>query len=230
MEKMTPARELIISTLREKACTKQEVYKITLGFFEELKIVLKDICNDLTEALKDCSPEVRIAYEDKGQFEAELTFGGDILVFTMHTNIFNFDSSHYVHNLQYVKDDPSRSYCGTIQVYNFLADSFRFNRQNDLGYLIGRLFINKEKHFFVEGKRQLGYIYNDFEKATLDNEKLRDLIESAILFSIDFDLLSPPYYTVQEMTVFEKIQQTGTMAIRTAKRLGFRFEADTDQV
>ena len=33
---------------------------------------------------------------------------------------------------------------------------------NDLGYLIGRIFINHENHFMVQGKRQLGFLYNDF--------------------------------------------------------------------
>ena len=44
-----------------------------------------------------------------------------------------------------------RTYCGVINMYNFLSDSFKYNRENDLGYLIGRMFINKE-NTFVEGK------------------------------------------------------------------------------
>jgi len=33
-----------------------------------------------------------------------------------------------------------------ISIYNFLSDSFKFNRVNDIGYLIARVFTNKENH------------------------------------------------------------------------------------
>ena len=55
-----------------------------------------------------------------------------------------------------------------INIYNFLADSFKYNRLNDVGYLVGRVFLNKDLHYFVEGKRQLGFLYNDFV-----NDKLK---------------------------------------------------------
>ena len=67
----------------------------------------------------------------------------------MHTNTFSFDKSHQIWNSSYVKEDEYKAYCGVINVYNFLSDSFKYNRANDLGYMIGRLFINKEKHFFT---------------------------------------------------------------------------------
>jgi hypothetical protein len=42
-------------------------------------------------------------------------------------------------------------YFGVVNVYNFLSDSFRYNRERDLGYLVARIFLNKEGHFFVQG-------------------------------------------------------------------------------
>ena len=35
------------------------------------------------------------------------------------------------------------TFCGIINIYNFLSDSFKYNRESDLGYLVGRIFINK---------------------------------------------------------------------------------------
>ena len=37
-----------------------------------------------------------------------------------------------------------------------------------MGYCIGRIFINKENHYFVEGKRQLGFLYNDFMNSKMN--------------------------------------------------------------
>ena len=53
---------------------------------------------------------------------------------------------------KYVKEDKMRSFCGVIHVYNFLNDSFKYNRLNDVGNLVARIFVNKDKHFFVEGE------------------------------------------------------------------------------
>ena len=174
--------------------------------------------------------KVKITYEDKGTYECNMTFGGDLLIFTMHSNIFTFDQNHFIHNLNYIQEDSSRAYFGLIQSYNFLADSFKFNRANDIGYLIGRTFINKERHFFVEGKRQLGFLYNDLENSVLDIDKINEIIESTILYCLNFDLLSPPYQTVQEITVSDKIQQSGILAVKTGKRLGFKFQKDSDRL
>ena len=55
---------------------------------------------------------------------------------------------------KYVQKDELNSYSGIINIYNFLTDSFKYDRIDDLGYLVGRLFINRHSHYFVEGKRQ----------------------------------------------------------------------------
>lgn len=117
-----------------------------------------------------------IDYKDKGEFEIELRVAGDILFFYMHTNIFEFEKSHPLWKTSYLKENEFNSYCGTIQIYNFLSDSFKYNRMNDVGYMIGRIFINKDAHFYVEGKRQLGFLYNDFANAVIDKSSLRAVV------------------------------------------------------
>jgi len=121
------------------------------------------------------------------------------------------------------------SYCGVINIYNFLADSIRYERMEDIGYLVGRLFINKDNKYFVEGKRQLGYLYNNFAKSVIDKQKIKSIVESAILYCLDFDLLVPPYDTVKIVTVAEMSDKINNSKIQTGKRLGFKFYADDDQ-
>ena len=129
-----------------------------------------------------------------------------------------------------MRDDASRSFVGKILVYNFLTESMTYNRPNDLGYLIARIFINKENHYFVEGKRQLGFLYNDFSSLEFNEEAVRKLLESAILYSLDFDPFTPPYDQVIQVTVGE-IQETEVQAkIATGKRLGFRFQTDSGAI
>src|SRR6218665_3223921 len=150
-EKPTP-RDLILRTLKEKSSVKQDVYANTLKAFKTMKAVAKALAADLKKEASEIDKRVVIDYKDKGEFEFELRVAGDLLIFSMHTNIFEFDKNHQMWRNSYIKEDNSRSFCGIINIYNFLNDSFLYNRVNDLGYVIGRVFVNKEDHYFVEGK------------------------------------------------------------------------------
>ena len=223
-------KALIIETLKEKACLKQKVFRQTIEIFQDFKTQGETLVNELGAEMEVVDKDVIIEFIDKSDHEFHIKFGGDILVFYMHTNVFDFERSHNIWNNSYVKDDELRVYCGMINVYNFLADSFKYNRINDVGYLVARCFFNKDKHYFVEGKRQLGFLYNDFINEVISTEKIRAIIESTILYSMDFDLLTPPYSTMQEVSVNDIIEVTNTMSIKTGKRLGFKFQADNDLI
>jgi hypothetical protein len=229
MEKQSP-RELILRILKEKSSVKQDVYANTVQVFKTMKATAKTLAADYKKEAAAIDKRVVIEYREKGEFEFELRVAGDLLIFAMHTNIFEFDKSHPIWKNSYIKEDHSRSFCGIINVYNFLNDSFVYNRVNDLGYVIGRFFINKENHFFVEGKRQLGFLYNDFVHSVVTEEKIREVLESSILYCLSFDLFTPPFDAVKEVSVQDMQAASESMQIKTGKRLGFRFQADNDSI
>lgn len=229
MEKKQDTRELILKTLSEKSVLKQDVYAQTVKVFDHFRTVLKEVAADLTKKMAEVDKRVVIEFRDKGEFELEMRVAGDILVFYMHTNVFEFDRSHSIWKTSYVRENEFNSYCGLINVYNFLSDSFKYNRINDLGYMIARIFINRELHYFVEGKRQLGFLYNDFVHSVIDKDKVTAIVESLILYCLAFDLFTPPFDAVKEVTVMEIQEATSQMQV-TGKRLGFRFQSDNDQI
>ena len=210
-----------------KTNLKQEVYRKTNSSFALLKEVLKEIADDYRDKLKDKVDEnVLPVYQEKGLFETEFRIGGDLLIFSMHSNVFVFNREHPIWQLDYVKTAPMNSYCGVLSIYNFLADSFKYNRYEDLGYLIARIFVNRENHFFVEGKRQTGEVVKDFGSDELTKENLKTIIEIAIQYAIDFDLLVPPYDQVKIVTVEQMHAEINHSRIQTGKRLGFKFNSD----
>lgn len=223
------AQDLILKSLKEKSSMKQDVFHNTIETFKLLKTVVKEVSAELKEYNK-IDKRVIVEVKEVGEYQVQIRVAGDTVIFYMHTNIFEFDKSHRIWKTSYVKDDNNRSFCGMIQVFNFLADSFKYNRVNDLGYLIGRIFINKESHYFVEGKRQLGFLYNDFVNTTIDKAALKAIVESAILYCLNFDLFTPPFDSVKEVTVSDIQAVENSMQISTGKRLGFRFQSDTDQI
>ena len=114
-------------------------------------------------------------------------------------------------------------------MYNFLSDSFKYNRIDDVGYLIARILINKEEHYFVEGKRQVGTFYSNFNKSVLNQSAMQNIIDSAINYCLDFDLLVHPYDMVKEVSVQEMQTVIQSLRLKTGKRLGFRFQADHEK-
>lgn len=222
--------DLIKQTLLEKAALKQDVYAKTLAHFTDLKGILKELTEHFIKEVSAVDNRIRISYLEKGEFESLVYFASDALLFVQHTNIFQFDSDNSLWKTQYLKEDADRGYCGIINVYNFLADSFKYNRVNDVGYLIARIFINKDGHFMVQGKRQLGFLYNDFINSVLDKEKLTAVAQSIILYAIDFDLYTPPYDNVKEVTLGEMQAMSDMLQVKTGKRLGFKFQADSDDI
>lgn len=220
----------IVSVVQDKASLKQEIYRNTLLTFETFKKEGQALIEELKGKMSTFDKDVILEFTEKGEFEFQLKIGGDIILFYMHTNVFDFDKTHSLWKTAYVKSDSSRTYCGMINIYNFLSDSFKYNRFDDSGYLIGRAFINKENHFFLEGKRQLGFIHNDFANDTIDQADIKEVIHQAVLYSMDFDLFAPPYKHVQEISVGQLLQEASGMRLKTAKRLGFKFSFDEEEM
>jgi hypothetical protein len=220
---------LILKTLKEKSTTKLKIYNNTLKVFNELKQVANEFAKETKLETAKINKDIVIGFHDEGEFEAKLQVAGDMLLFLMHTNIFEFPKDHNIMKSSYMKKDKLLSYCGIIYVYNFLADSFKYNRTNDAGYLVARIFINKESHFIVEGKRQFEFLNNTFASGVINKKILRKILETAVLYCLEFDLLLPPYDTMQEINFGEMQEYSTTLNIKTGKRLGFRFQTDPDE-
>jgi hypothetical protein len=229
-DKIKADRSKIIGIVKDKSVLKQDVFQITKDSFRELKSVLEETVSDLKSNFGDYDERVNFDYKDQGDFQAEMKVAGDVLIFFMHTNVFQFEKTHSLWRSSYFKDDPARSYVGVINVYNFLADSFKYHRTQDLGYLIARIFINKDGHFLVQGKRQLGFLFNNILEMELDRSHMADVVNSCILYTLDFDLFTPPYQAMEEVSVTDIESLSQHLTVATGKRLGFKFSHEEDDL
>ena len=223
----SPLREKILATIINKSTLKQHIFDNTFATFNELKDVLFEIASELDDELDGkLDKRVRIEYRDRGKFEAQLQVASDLLIFRMHTDIFEFDSNHIIWQNGYVQQERDNSYCGVIDIYNFLSDSVKFNRNADEGYLIGRIFINREKCFFVEGKRQTLVRPMNFGQEKITREALVAIMETAIHYAINFDLLVPSYEDNKRVTLDQFNSKMDNSKFTTGKRLGYEFNVD----
>lgn len=214
-------KETILDLLSKKSVMKQDVYSNTISVFNQLKEILKERAEDLSDEILKVDKRINIFFKDISLQAMQLKVAGDILDFQMHSNVFEFDRSNPMFKTAYVRNNELNSYCGIISVYNFLADSYKYNRLNDLGYLVARIFINQDKHFFVETKTQIGYKYHNFSTEPITKEQLCDIVNELIIYSVKFDLFTPPYDSVRQVTVYEMQEKSSSAALRTGKRLGY---------
>ncbi len=214
-------KETIIKLLSEKSVMKQDVFSNTVAVFNELKELIRDRAEELSKEMVQVDKRVNINYKDVNPQSMQLKVAGDVLDFYMHTNVFEFDRSHPMFKSGYVKGNELNSYCGIINVYNFLADSFKYNRLNDLGYLIARIFVNRERKFFVETRTHLGYRYANFSAEAITKDNLNDIVNELVIFAVSFDLFTPPFDAVRQVSVMEIQEKANSNSLRTGKRLGY---------
>ena len=216
----------IVEQLKTRVVLKQKVFDKTVDSFNELKEVVSGMPDIFNPELADNDTRISLEYQDLAGYVAKLKVGGDVLIFNMHTNAFHFDRDHKVWELAYAKGNMNRTYCGVINIYNFLHDSFRYGRNDDAGYLVARVFVNYEGHFFVEGKRQRSMGLSAFETSILNKQSWTRIVETAMLYSLEFDLLVPPYDNMKIISLAQMNEEIVQSRLRTGKRLGFVFNSD----
>ncbi len=63
--------------------------------FNQLKETLLEMASELDDELDGkLDRRVRLEYRDRGKFEAQLQVANDILIFQMHTDVFEFAADH----------------------------------------------------------------------------------------------------------------------------------------
>lgn len=219
MSKDIKCHPKVFDLLSHKSVLKQKIFREGKKYFSTLKELANDMASCYDEQVCKVDDSVKIEFKDKGTFECELHFGGDILLFTMHTNVFTFERNHIIWKNGYVKEDKNRAYFCMINIYNFLADSLRYNRMDDQGVLLGRIFINHEGHFFVEGRKQLGFLFNHIGQQTINQDTLREILNTAMIYSLEYDLTVPPYKSVRTVSVGQVLALSEELHHKTAKKV-----------
>jgi hypothetical protein len=217
-------RKEVLKLLEEKAALKQDIHFDTLEVFQNFKNIMQEEVAFLKGQLTD--ERIRMQYLDKGKYESQIFIGSDLLFFHMHPNVFLLPDEHPFWKLKYLKKNKNNGYFGIIYIYNFLAQSVLMGREEDPGYLIGRIFVNKEGHFFIEGKGALGLEFKDVEKSVISEGMLKSILYKSFSFATQFELLSPPFEMMSEVNVMQIQAISSSLNLQTGKRLGFKFNAD----
>lgn len=210
----------IFAGLREKSTAKQAIFRATQAAFDTLRLVSQELVVELSRKLTPLDASVIIEYRPINEMEFHIKFSGDLLVFVMHSNIVTFPDDYGPMATAYVEADFRRRFFGHIMAYNFMADSIKYQRLNDPGYLVGRLLVNIDNHYFLEGVQQLELPDNDMSDNLVTPEALRLFVESAMIAAVNNDLIAPPLPEIQKISVKQKLEN---QQVSRGSKVGFSF-------
>jgi len=207
--------------LENKSTAKQVTYKNLLAAFNSLRKESSRLINDLSGRVRPEDEDVTVYFRDVNEHEFEVKLAGDLLVFVLHTNIVTFDPNSPVMQDPYIRQNGVNRYFGQIMIYNFMADSLKFNRINDPGYLLVRLLINHEGRYVVEGDGQLATLAGQIMAQPISEADLAILVKIALTLAIENDLMAPPFTDVRFITVHQK--QEKTQELGAGQKIGFQM-------
>ncbi len=218
----TPADRLdqIFDGLKQKSTAKQAIYRNTQEAFDCLRLASQELVVELSRKLTPLDSSVVIDYRPINEMEFHIRFSGDLLVFVMHSNIVTFPDDYGPMPSAYVSEDFRRRFFGHIMAYNFMADSIKYQRLNDPGYLVGRLLININNHYYLEGVQQLELPDNDMSDNLITPNMMRIFVESAMIAAVNNDLIAPPLPEIQKINVKQKLEN---QQVSRGSKVGFSF-------
>ncbi|WP_310392283.1 hypothetical protein [Hymenobacter sp.] len=210
----------IFDGLKQKSTAKQAIFRNTQAAFDTLRLVSQELVVELTRKLTPLDSSVVIEYRSVNDMEFHIKFSGDLLVFVMHSNVVTFAEDYGPMPSAYVTEDFRRRFFGHIMAYNFMADSIKYQRLNDPGYLVGRLLVNIDNHYYLEGVQQLELPNNDMSDNLITPDGLRLFVESAMIAAVNNDLIAPPLPEIQKISVKQKLEN---QQVSRGSKVGFSF-------
>jgi len=217
-------RNHLTQLLLNKSALKQDIAHESVVIFNELKAQIKLELEALRTLVHD--DRVRLYFKERGDYEIHVYIGSDVLVFSLHQNVFRLPDNNPLWGTAYFQSEERHGYFGIIYVYNFLAESLIQNRLSDSGYLISRIFLNKDRHFFVEGRTQLAALFRDTERNLWSPSICALAVQISFAYVLSFDLYIPPFDLQEEITVNQMHYMGESLKLQTGKRLGFKMKSD----
>ena len=206
--------------LESKSTAKQTAYKHICRAFSILEAESKSVVEELKRRANPADKDVTVEFNSVNAQEFDVKLAGDMLIFVQGTNIVTLDESHPILKNDYILSNEVNRYFGQIMVYNFMAESLKYNRTNDPGYLLARLMVNHENRFFIEGEKELES-YNNISDGPIDEEDLKYVVKIVLKMAIENDLVAPSFTEVKAITLNQK--RDHALELGGAQKIGFRM-------
>ncbi len=218
--------EHIAKIIQTKSAVKQQTYRNLCKNFKQLEKEARSVIEQVSQNIDNKDKDISLSVTKINDREFHVKIAGDLLVFFMHTNIVVLDEKHGYLQSELVAGNLELKYLGQINIYNFMSDSLKYNRLNDPGYLIARLFVNGENHFLVEGERQLNFMFENVSQNPITKTDLNIITQLAISQCVDNDLVTSPFPKIRVISLNQKIEKM--QALGGGHKIGFQMGYQSD--
>lgn len=206
-----------------KSGVKQTTYRNVCQTFDMLKTEAQQIIANIHAQTQNKHEDISLYVEDVNEREFHVKVAGDLLAFYLHTNIIRLSDDYAYNKSPYVQEDENRKYLGQINVYNFMADSLKYQRVNDPGYLLARVLVNCENKYIVEGDRQVNFMFEAQPVREVEPTDVNILIHLLIRQAIENDLVAPPFHQIRGLTLQQKLMSTEVTG--QGQKIGFQMSS-----
>ena len=206
--------------LESNSTAKQTAYKHICRAFSVLEAESKRVVEELKRRANPSDKDVTVEFNSINAQEFDVKLAGDMLIFVLGTNIVTLEESHTIMKEDYIRENEVNRYFGQIMVYNFMAESLKYNRTNDPGYLLARIMINHENRFFIEGERELE-AFNPISQLPVTDEELQQVVRIVLKMAIENDLVAPAFTEVKAITLNQK--RDHNLELGGAQKIGFKM-------
>ena len=206
--------------LESKSTAKQTAYKHICRAFSVLEAESRRVVEELKRRANPSDKDVTVEFNAVNAQEFDVKLAGDMLIFVLGTNIVTLEESHTIMKEDYIRENEVNRYFGQIMVYNFMAESLKYNRTNDPGYLLARIMINHENRFFIEGERELE-AFNPISQLPVTDEELQQVVRIVLKMAIENDLVAPAFTEVKAITLNQK--RDHNLELGGAQKIGFKM-------
>jgi hypothetical protein len=213
----------IANLLLTKSGVKQVTYRNVCEAFRGLKQEAVQIIDEINSKTHTKDADITLSVVDISEQEFHVKVAGDLLAFFLHTNIITLGDDYAYNKSEYVMENLDRKFLGQINVYNFMADSLKYNRMHDPGYLVTRLMVNQENRFIVEGDKPINFLFESVSSKQLDQTDLNILVHLIITQAIENDLVAPPFNQIRGLTLQQKI--ANTEVVGAGQKIGFQMSS-----
>jgi hypothetical protein len=71
-------------------------------------------------------------------------------------------------------------------------------------------------------------LFNDFVNQQIDEVQISKIIDTAMIYALNFDLQTPNFNDVKVVSLHQILDINNNHKIKTSKRLGFKFSSETN--
>ena len=90
--------------------------------------------------------------------------------------------------------------------------------------------MNHDHHFMVDGQGELGTKFRDLKNSFISDDVIRQITQTAIMYAIDFDLITPPYEVIKEVSLGQIKAISSDLQLSTGKSMGFKFSNQDSEI